>query len=427
MLDIKLIREQPDTIRQALHDRHDPHDVASLLERDKKRRMLIAETDALKEKSNRAAQSIARMKQQKQDARAAIEEMQGVKKQIKEKDELLAHIEQDCTRLLLEYPNIPDASVPVGASEKENKVLRQEGSFQEPGFPLKDHVDIGTALGILDLDRAAKLSGARFPLLKNQGALLERALIRFMLDLHTTEHGYTEILPPFMVTPQSMQGTGQLPKFQEELFYCERDQLYLIPTAEVPLTGIHGDEILNEKDLPIKYVAYTPCFRREAGSYGKDTRGLIRNHQFNKVELVKLVRLESGIAELESLLKDAEAVLKKLGFSYRVLELCTGDLGFASAKTYDLEVWMPGEKRYREVSSCSLFTDFQARRLGIRYKDAGKKNRFVFTLNASGLAVGRIFAAILENGQQKDGSVALPKSLHSYMGCDRITRAQGAV
>lgn len=415
MLDIKKIRENPDIYSKAFKDRNYSVGITAVLENDKNRRQLIAETESLKEQMNRAVDQIGRLKKEKKDTASYIQEMQDVKKSIQQKDTELARIEQENEKILLELPNLPHVSVPVGSNEKDNRIVRKAGEKKIFAFTPKDHVDIGKKTGILDFETASKIAGARFALLRGDGAALERALIQLMLDVHITEHGYTEIIPPFMATPDTMQGTGQLPKFIDELFKCKDDELYLIPTAEVPLTAIHKKEVLAEGLLPIKYVAYTPCFRREAGSYGKDTRGLIRNHQFNKVELVKLVKEEDSLNELESLLSDAEDILKRLNLPYRVVELCTGDLGFASAKTYDLDVWMPGEKRYREVSSCSLFTDFQARRLQIRYKTKEKKNVFVHTLNASGLAVGRIFAAVLENGQQENGSVVIPDVLQKYM------------
>ncbi|MFH1380051.1 MAG: serine--tRNA ligase [bacterium] len=427
MIDIKKIREHPETIIRMLADRNYSFDLAVVADADTKRRTLISETEALKSTLNKNAEEIAQLKKDKKDASALIKNMQDLKKTIQDKDAQLAHVEEMCEKLLLEIPNIPETSVPVGKTEKNNKLLYEKGIKKDPSFKLKDHVEIGKNLHILDFETAAKLSGSRFALLKGDGAALERALIQFMLDLHINEHGYTEILPPLMVNPASMQGTGQLPKFADELFRCKDDELYLIPTAEVPLTGMHQGEILPEKELPIKYVSYTPCFRREAGSYGKDTRGLIRNHQFNKVELVKFVHPDHALQELDALRNDAEEVLQKLQLAYRVTELCTGDLGFASAKTYDLEVWMPAEKRYREVSSCSLFTDFQARRLQIKYRTADTKNKFVHTLNGSGLAVGRIFAAILENYQKQDGSVEIPSVLHSYIGKKKLRNMRNSV
>ena len=391
MLDIKKIRENPDIYSKAFKDRNYSVDITAVLENDKKRRQLITETESLKEQMNRAAEQIAKLKKEKKDAASYIQDMQNVKKSIQQKDTELARIEQANEKILLELPNLPHASVPVGNNEKDNRIVRETGEKKIFSFTPKDHVEIGKKTGILDFETASKIAGARFALLRGDGAALERALIQCMLDVHIAEHGYTEIIPPFMATPDTMQGTGQLPKFIDELFKCKDDELYLIPTAEVPLTAIHKKEVLAEGLLPIKYVAYTPCFRREAGSYGKDTRGLIRNHQFNKVELVKLGKEEDSLNELELLLSDAEDILKRLNLPYRVVELCTGDLGFASAKTYDLEVWMPGEKRYREVSSCSLFTDFQARRLQIRYKTKEKKNVF----DSTGLAIQDVAIADL--------------------------------
>src|SRR5207302_7440625 len=316
--------------------------------------------------------------------------------------------------------NIPDGAVPVGASSADNKVLREVGKIPSYKFTPKSHLELGEALGILDFKAGAKLSGSGFPVLHGQGAALERALISFMLDVHTKEHGYTEVFAPYLVTPQSMQGTGQLPRFEEELFCVERDDLYLIPTAEVSVTNLHRDEVLDEKELPKKYVCYSACFRREAGSYGQDTKGLIRNHQFNKVELVQFVKPEESLEVLELLTASAEKILYKLKIPYRVVALCTGDLGFASAKTYDIEVWFPSEKKYREISSCSTFTDFQARRMNIKFKRSDGKKELVHTLNGSGVAIGRAFAAILENFQQADGSVVIPEVLRPFIGFDLI-------
>jgi len=348
--------------------------------------------------------------------------MKGVSEEIKRLEADIRIIESNENEILLTLPNIPHESVPVGRDEKGNIEVRKWGEVPEFNFDPKPHWEIGEDLEIIDFQRATNIAGARFALLKGAGALLERSLINFMLDIHTREHGYTEVLPPFMVNPKSMTGTGQLPKFEEELFRIERDDLYLIPTAEVPVTNIHQKEILKEDDLPLYYTAYTPCFRREAGSYGKDTRGLIRQHQFNKVELVKFSRPDSSYVELEKLTNDAEDILKRLGLPYRVIILCTGDMGFAAAKTYDIEVWLPGQDTYREISSCSNFEDFQARRADIRYKSSKGKTTFVHTLNGSGLAVGRTLVAILENFQQEDGSVIIPEVLKTYMGgLERIT------
>jgi len=343
--------------------------------------------------------------------------MKEVSGRIKELDGELREVEESLEGLLLTVPNIPHAATPVGASEEENVEVRQWGTPGSFDFEVQDHVDIGAGLGILDFERASKLSGARFSLLKGAGARLERALINFMLDLHTTEHGYQETLPPFLVSRQTMTGTGQLPKFEDDLFHTEDVDLFLIPTAEVPVTNIHRDEILGADELPLCYTAFTPCFRKEAGSHGRDTRGLIRQHQFNKVELVKFVKPEDSDTELEKLLGNAETVLQKLGLPYRVVDLCTGDIGFSAARTFDIEVWLPAQNCYREISSCSTFTDFQARRANIRFRREPKaKPEFVHTLNGSGLAVGRTLVAILENFQQADGSVIIPEALRPYMG-----------
>jgi seryl-tRNA synthetase len=343
--------------------------------------------------------------------------MKKVSEIIKSKEVELTRIDDQLKPLLLEIPNIPDRSVPIGTDSSQNQVVRTWGSPGSFDFEPRNHWDIGESLGILDFACAGKIAGARFTLYRGLGARLERALINFMLDVHTQEHGYTEILPPFMANPAALTGTGQLPKFKEDLFKIENWDLYLIPTAEVPVTNIHREEILAEEALPIRYVAYTPCFRSEAGSYGKDTRGLIRQHQFNKVELVKFTRPEDSFDELEQLTHNAEMILQKLELPYRVVTLCTGDLGFGSAKTYDIEVWLPGQNLYREISSCSNYLDFQARRAEIRFKRKGAKGtELAHTLNGSGLAVGRTLVAILENHQQKDGSVLIPPALRSYMG-----------
>lgn len=349
--------------------------------------------------------------------------MREVSGKIKELDKILSEHEEIISKILMGLPNIPHSSVPVGKNETDNPMIKQVGKRPVTDFEPKAHWDLGENLGILDFDRAAKITGARFPLYLGAGARLERALINFMLDIHTAEHGYKETLPPFMVNRQTMTGTGQLPKFEEDLFKLENWDYFLIPTAEVPVTNIHQGEILDEASLPLYYTAYTPCFRSEAGSYGKDTRGLIRQHQFNKVELVKFVKPETSYDELESLLDNAETILKRLEIPYQVIALCTGDLGFSAAKTYDIEVWMPAQGVYREISSCSNFEDFQARRANIRFKRKGKKGtELIHTLNGSGLAVGRTFAAILENYQQADGSVIIPEALRPYMGgMDKIS------
>jgi seryl-tRNA synthetase len=381
------------------------------------RRQLLSEIEALRHQRNTVSDQIAALKRGGQDATAPIEEMRSVGTRIKALEAALADVEEKVSRFLMGVPNIPHASVPVGRDESDNALVKTVGS--PPTFPMEPlaHWTLGEKLGILDFERAAKITGARFPLYFGAGARLERALISFMLDVHTQDHGYTEVLPPFIVNRHSMTHTGQLPKFQEDLFKLEGWDYFLIPTAEVPVTNIHCGEALKETHLPIRYTAYTPCFRSEAGSYGKDTRGLIRQHQFSKVELVKFTTPESSYDELESLLQNAEAILQRLELPYRVVSLCTGDLGFSAAKTYDIEVWMPAQGVYREISSCSNFEAFQARRGNIRFKRQGKKGtELVHTLNGSGLAVGRTLAAILENCQQPDGSVTLPAVLEPYMG-----------
>jgi len=420
MIDIKLLRENPDIVRRALENRGNPLDLDEILQFDASRRQLLYDLEQLKAEQNRASEEIARLKKAKQDASATIAAMKSVSEKARQLDEQVKQAEAELEARLLLVPNVPDKTVPVGADDSANRVERHWGTPPEFDFEPKDHVDVGQALGILDFECAAKIAGARFCLSKGPGALLERAIINLMLDTHTRENGYTEILPPFMVNSDSMRGTGQLPKFAADLFRVEGFDLWLIPTAEVPVTNIHRDEILDAERLPIKYVSYTPCFRSEAGSYGKDTRGMIRQHQFNKVELVKFTKPEESWDELEKLTHDAETILQRLGLAYRVVTLSTGDLGFASAKTYDIEVWLPGQGKYREISSCSNFTDFQARRASIRFR-RHKKPEFVHTLNGSGVAVGRTVVAVLENYQQKDGSVIVPQALRPYMhGLDRL-------
>jgi len=390
---------------------------------DKKRREILAVLENLRHRRNTVSEEIARLKKAGQDAASLIGEMKKVSVEIKELESALSGVDEELQPLLMIIPNMPHLSVAVGADEKDNPVVRTWGEAPERDFEPMPHWEIGERLGILDFGRAAKIAGARFSLYRGAGALLERALINFMLDIHTREHGYTEVIPPFMVNSASMTGTGQLPKFKDDLFKIEGWDFYLIPTAEVPVTNIHRDEVLPEEALPIYYVSYTPCFRSEAGSYGKDTRGLIRQHQFNKVELVKFSKPESSYDELEKLTGNAETILRRLGLPYRVVSLCTADLGFASAKTYDLEVWLPGQALYREISSCSNFEDFQARRAAVRFKRKGAGGtELVHTLNGSGLAVGRTFVAVLENYQQKDGSVLIPEALRPYMnGLEAIT------
>ncbi len=428
MLDIKWIRDNRVALEKMLESRRSKLDVSPVYDLDNQRRKLLTELELLQAQRNKSADQIGKLKAQKQDATAALKEVEGFKGKIKDLETKLADIEPKLNDLLLRINNIPDASVPVGASAADNKVIREVGKVTPLSFAAKSHLEVGETLGILDFKSGAKLSGSGFAVLKGQGAALERALISFMVDVHTKEHGYTEVFTPFLVTPQTMQGTGQLPRFEEELFRVERDNLYLIPTAEVSVTNIHREDVLDEKELPKKYVCYSACFRREAGSYGADTKGLIRNHQFNKVELVQFVKPEDSLETLELLTASAEKILYKLKIPYRVVVLCTGDIGFASAKTYDLEVWMPGEAsedgkgrgRWREISSCSTFTDFQARRMNIKFKRADGKKELVHTLNGSGVAIGRTFAAILENFQQADGSVLIPDALKSYTGFDRI-------
>jgi seryl-tRNA synthetase len=420
MLDTKFVRENIDFVKKSLENRNYKIHFDKFLEIEEQRRTLLREAEELKNKRNLASEEIGKLRSKKQDASKLIEEMKGVGDKIRELDEKIRALDEHTTDFLLNIPNIPDESVPVGRDETENVELRKWGQPKEFDFEPLNHWDIGEILGILDFERAAKITGARFVLTKGMGAKLERSLMNFMLDSHTTK-GYKEVFPPIIVNKDSMRGTGQLPKFEMELFRIADPEFYLIPTAEVPVTNIHRNEILNEKDLPIYYTAYTPCFRREAGSYGKDVRGLIRQHQFNKVELVKFVKPEDSFNELEALTSNAEEILQKLELPYRVIALCTGDIGFSAAKTYDLEVWLPGQQKYREISSCSNFTDYQARRANIRFKRDGKKGtEFVHTLNGSGLAIGRTLVAILENYQQKDGSVVVPEVLRPYMGVEVI-------
>ncbi|SHM78197.1 seryl-tRNA synthetase [Caldanaerovirga acetigignens] len=418
MLDIKMIRSNPEEVKRALEKRGTQANLEEFLKLDEERRSLLVEVEQLKGLRNRESEEIARRKKQGEPADDLIEKMREVSGKIKEMDERVKKIEERLEQLLLMIPNIPDESVPVGESDADNVEVRRWGELRKFDFDPKPHWELGEALGILDFERAAKITGSRFVVYKGAGARLERALINFMLDLHIEKHGYREIFPPFIVNRASMTGTGQLPKFEEEAFKLYNNTDYfLIPTAEVPVTNLHRDEILEKDDLPIYYVAYSGCFRAEAGSAGRDTRGIIRQHQFNKVELVKFAEPDKSMEELEKLTKDAEEVLQLLGLPYRVVALCTGDLGFASAKTYDIEVWMPSYNRYVEISSCSNFKDYQARRANIRYRpEKGAKPQYVHTLNGSGLAVGRTTAAILENFQQPDGSVVIPEVLRPYMG-----------
>ena len=417
MLEIKFIREKLADVKRAVEQRGDSIDWAALINADDNRKTILQEIEALRHRRNVVSDQIAEMKKNGIPSEGPVSEMREVSTRIKALDKDLAQNEADLQSILVQIPNIPHETVPVGRDENDNTVVRSVGNLPSMDFDPLAHWDIGENLGILDFKRAARITGARFPLYFGKGALMERALINFMLDLHVNTHGYQEVLPPFIVNRNSMTHTGQLPKFEADLFKLEGMEYFLIPTAEVPVTNIHHDEILTEDQLPIYYTAYTPCFRSEAGSHGKDTRGLIRQHQFNKVELVKFTTPETSYDELERLLQNAEVVLQKLEIPYRVITLCTGDLGFSAAKTYDIEVWMPAQGVYREISSCSNFEDFQARRGNIRFRRSGRKGtEFVHTLNGSGLAVGRTFAAILENYQQVDGSVSVPRVLQPYMG-----------
>jgi len=428
MLDIRFVREKTSAAIEALKKRGvDTSILDKLLRIESERRTHLGIVENLRQRSNELSQEIGKLKKQGKDASGLLEYAKKISDEIAEKEQHMRGLENQAVHELLLIPNIPHESVPTGKDDTDNVEIRSFGEISCFPFNPKNHWEIGENLGILDFERAGKIAGARFSLCKGLGARLERALINFMLDLHTNEFGYTEVFPPILVNKDSMTGTGQLPKFEDDLFKIENEDrnFYLIPTAEVPVTNIYRNEILKEEELPIYYTACTPCFRREAGSYGKDTRGLIRQHQFNKVELVKFVKPEDSYNELESLTNNAEEVLKRLGLPYRVAALCTGDLGFASAKTYDIEVWFPAQGKYREISSCSNFEDFQARRADIRFRRTGKKGtEFVHTLNGSGLAIGRTFAAILENFQQEDGSVIIPTILKPYMGVEKITKVK---
>jgi len=423
MLDVKLLREDLARVAGRIATRGTQINWDAFVSLDRERRDALSNLERLKEKKNRLSSEIGKVKKSRGDPNALMREVEEVSEAIRAGEGPLAELEARFERFMLTLPNLPEVGVPIGNSAADNKEVRRWGDPPPFDFSAKNHWDIGEEIGILDFARAAKIAGARFALYKDAGARLERALINFMLDLHTQKHGYREVLPPYLVNRDTMTGTGQLPKFEEDLFRVSEPDLFLIPTAEVPVTNIHREEMLEREQLPIRYVAYTPCFRREAGSYGQDVRGLIRQHQFNKVELVKFTEPEQSYNELEKLVVDAEAVLQQLRLPYRVVELCTGDLGFVAAKTYDLEVWLPGQTAYREISSCSNFEDFQARRAQIRYrKEAKGRPIFVHTLNGSGLAVGRTLVAVLENYQQKDGSVVIPEALRPYMGgMDRIS------
>jgi len=422
MLDIKFIRQNTELVRKKMLERGQEMDMAPFLNLDVRRRDILQEVEKLRNDRNTVSKEIGEKKKKKEDASAQIARMGDVSARIKSLDDELKKVEEELNAMVMVIPNIPHESVEYGTSSEDNPVVRVWGEKPQFSFTPKPHWDIGEDLKILDFERGAKITGARFTLYMGMGAMLERAIINFMLDLHIFDHGYTEVLAPFMVNRDSMTATGQLPKFEADLFRVDQVDYFLIPTAEVPVTNIHRDEILSEKDLPIYYVSYSPCFRAEAGSYGKDTRGLIRQHQFNKVEMVKFSRPETSYDELEKLTANAEEVLQLLNIPYRTVSLCTADLGFSAAKTYDVEAWLPGQDAYREISSCSNFEDFQSRRAAIRFRkeDTGKVD-FVHTLNGSGLAAGRTVVAVLENYQQADGSVLIPEALRPYMkGIDRI-------
>ncbi len=422
MLSIKDIRQNPERFQQGIDAKDGQNSIQKILELDGKSRTCLTELNDLRTERNRASEAIGVAKRKGEDARDAINAMQAVAKKIKQLEEELGSVQKDLDDLLLSTPNIPHKTVPIGKDEQDNAHIRDWG--EKPGFEFvpDNHLNLGEKLGLFDFSRGAKISGSGFPLYTGVGAKLERALINYMLDVHIDTHGYTEIFPPFAARYESMQTTGQLPKFAEDMYLINEDELYLIPTAEVPVTNIHRDEILSESELPKYYTAYSACFRREAGSYGKDTRGFLRLHQFNKVELVKFVKPEDSYSELESLAVQAETILQSLGLHYRVIELCTGDLSFSAAKCYDLEVWAPGEQKWLEVSSCSNFEDFQARRGNIRFRrEDTKKVEFVHTLNGSGVATPRLLVALLETYQTEDGQIRIPKPLQSYLGKELIS------
>lgn len=417
MLDQKLIRNNPQVVVDGLKKRGEEFPLEQLECLDEKRREYLFQVEQLKQQRNTASKKIGAMKREGKDTSSLIESMQGISSQISSFDEKIRECENSLSQLFLQLPNLPHPDVPLGHEEEDNVEIRKWGTIPTFSFTPKPHWDLGEDLHILDFERGGKVTGARFTFLKGAGAQMERALINFMLDLHIAEHGYQEIFPPFLANRESMTGTGQLPKFEEDLFKCQGLDYFLIPTAEVPVTNLYRQEIIPDQDLPIYHAAYSACFRYEAGAHGRDTRGIIRQHQFNKVELVKFVRPETSYEELESLVHCAEEVLKRLDLPYRVMNMCAGDLGFAAAKKYDLEVWFPSYEKYREISSCSNFEDFQARRSGIRYRPGpNQKARYVHTLNGSGVAIGRAFAAIMENYQQEDGSIVIPEVLRPYMG-----------
>lgn len=416
MLDIKRIRKEPEKIVEALNKRSGNFPIEELLELDEKRRNLIQEVEALKAEQNKISKEIPKYKKEGKDTTQIFKDMKELSNKIKDEDKVLKEYDEKIKEYLLAIPNTPSDEVPEGHDDTENKEIRKWGEPRKFDFEPKAHWDLGVDLDILDFERATKIAGTRFSVFKGLGQRLERSLMNFMLDLHTLDQSYTEVGVPVLINRKSMYGTGQLPKFEADMFHVPSKDMFLAPTAEVPVTNLLGGEILEAEELPIHYTAYTPCFRQEAGSAGRDTRGLIRNHQFDKVELVKFVEQETSFDELEALTRDAEEVLQKLNIPYRVVMLCTGDLGFSSTKTYDIEVWMPSYGRYVEISSCSNFLDYQARRANIKYRDKDGKTKFVHTLNGSGLAVGRTFAAVIENYQNEDGSITIPEALISYMG-----------
>ncbi len=417
MLDIKWIRSNIDEVRTFLANRNNDLDLSPLLAMDEEKRALLSETEELKARRNEGSKKVGMAKAKGEDAAGVMEEMRAIGEKIKEIDLRIAEIDAALDDMLLSIPNRPHDSVPVGRDENDNREVRRWGEPKAFSFEPKPHWDLGEALGIMDFEKGASLAQSRFTVLKGKGARLERALTNFMLDLHTVKHGYLEVEPPFMVNSKTMQGTGQLPKFAEDLYKCEGEDLWLIPTAEVPLTNMHAGEILEEDQLPLYLTAYTPCFRREAGAYGRDVRGMLRQHQFDKVEMVKIATPETSYAELERMTDNAEEVLRTLNIPFRTICLCTGDMGFGASKTYDIEVWLPSQDKYREISSCSNCEDFQARRMNTRYRPkSGGRPRFVHTLNGSGIAVGRTLIAVLENYQREDGSIEVPEALIPYMG-----------
>lgn len=417
MLDIRWIRSEPEEVRRLLADRNSDMDIGPLLELDEAKRKLVTETEELKARRNEGSRKVGAARGVGGDADGLMEEMRAIGEKIREIDARISEIDEQISLMLLSLPNRPHSSVPVGKDENDNVEVRRFGEPRDFSFEPRPHWEIGEALGILDFEKGASLAQSRFTVLRGQGARLERALMNFMLDLHADKHGYLEVQPPFMVNSRTMQGTGQLPKFADDLYKCENDDLWLIPTAEVPLTNLHAGEILEERQLPLYYAAYTPCFRREAGAHGRDVRGMLRQHQFDKVEMVKLSLPEKSYDELESMTDNAEEVLRALGIPHRTICLCTGDMGFGASKTYDVEVWLPSQYKYREISSCSNCEDFQARRMNTRYRPAdGGRPKFVHTLNGSGIAVGRTLIAVLENYQREDGSVEIPRALSPYMG-----------